>query len=75
MTQNITIFVLNTISDTSTETENKITPSYDIAFMDTMAYVSTAKHITHENASNDAYFSSTGGVTVVILPFVFLSLF
>jgi hypothetical protein len=63
ITQNSTFF------DTSAFTENNTTRSYD------MTYVSTAKHTTRNNISNDAYFSSTGGVTVVITLFALLSLF
>jgi len=75
LTQNITIFVLRTTSETSTETENNTAPSYNIAFMGTMAHVSTAKATTLKYTSNDAYFSRTGGVTVVILLFALSSLF
>jgi len=43
--------------------------------MGTMAHISTAKPTTRKYVSNDAYFSSTGGVTVAILLFAILSLF
>jgi len=75
ITQNITMSVLSTTSETSTENENNRAPSYDIAFMDTMTYVSIAKATTRKNVSNDAFLSSTGGVTVVIFLFALLSLF
>jgi hypothetical protein len=75
ITENITISVLSTTSETSTENENNTAPSYDIAFMDTMTYVSTAKPTTRKNVSNDAFLSSTRGVTVVIYLFALLSLF
>jgi hypothetical protein len=75
ITQNITIFVLRTTSETSTEPENNTAPSYKVAFMGTMTHVSTDKPTTRKYVSNDAYFSRTEGVTVVILLFALLSLF
>jgi len=72
LTQNITIFVPSTTSETSTETVSNTAPFYNTVFMDTMAYVSTANPTTLKYVSNDAYFSCIGGTTVVIIPFALL---